>query len=106
MGKKSRKKDEEADWENDATAIAEEQAAASQTAPELLDQGTAEAAVAEAATKEDSEQIPDEDGASNATRRGMDTGGGFESVRSAYEELGASGFYEAHGAEYTNPHEP
>ena len=43
---------------------------------------------------------------SNATRRGVDTGGGFESVRSAYEELGSSGFYEAHGSQYKNPHEP
>ena len=42
----------------------------------------------------------------NATRRGRDTGGGFESVRSAYDELGAAGFYKEHGSGYTNPHEP
>jgi SAM-dependent methyltransferase len=32
--------------------------------------------------------------------------GGFTSMRTAYDELGAGAYYEAHGAEYTNPHEP
>ena len=32
--------------------------------------------------------------------------GGFASMRTAYDELGAEGYYEAHGDEYTNPHEP
>ena len=32
--------------------------------------------------------------------------GGFSSMRSAYDELGAAAYYKAHGAEYTNPHEP
>ena len=27
-------------------------------------------------------------------------------MRTAYDELGAAGYYEAHGAQYTNPHEP
>ena len=31
---------------------------------------------------------------------------GHESVRGAYEELGAAGFYAAKGASYVNPHEP
>lgn len=32
-------------------------------------------------------------------------GGGYASVRGAYESLGAEGFYAAHGAVYHNPHE-
>ncbi|CAK0809169.1 unnamed protein product [Prorocentrum cordatum] len=32
--------------------------------------------------------------------------GGFGSIRAAYGELGSGGYYEAHGEEYTNPHEP
>ena len=35
-----------------------------------------------------------------------DAAGGFTSLRGAYDALGADGYYEAHGAEYTNPHEP
>eukprot|EP00928_Gymnodinium_smaydae_P083798 TRINITY_DN6702_c0_g4_i3.p1 TRINITY_DN6702_c0_g4~~TRINITY_DN6702_c0_g4_i3.p1 ORF type:complete len:224 (-),score=38.13 TRINITY_DN6702_c0_g4_i3:194-826(-) len=32
--------------------------------------------------------------------------GDFESMRSAYDELGSGGYYSAHGEEYVNPHEP
>lgn len=32
--------------------------------------------------------------------------GGFKSMRTAYDELGADAYYEAHGCQYTNPHEP
>ena len=35
-----------------------------------------------------------------------DAAGGFKSMRTAYDELGADAYYEAHGSEYTNPHEP
>ena len=34
-----------------------------------------------------------------------DTSGGFGSMREAYDELGADGYYESHGADYRNPHE-
>ena len=36
---------------------------------------------------------------------GADAGGGFTSVRGAYDELGAAGFYAEHGSDYSNPHE-
>jgi hypothetical protein len=34
-----------------------------------------------------------------------DAGGGYTSVRGAYDSLGAAGFYSEHGAKYSNPHE-
>lgn len=35
----------------------------------------------------------------------VETSGGFESIRSAYENLGSDAYYSAHGSSYTNPHE-
>ena len=75
---------------NEAGAADRDEAAGAAPAAAAADETEAEARLAGA----------------NATRRGADTSGGFESVRSAYEELGSTGFYEAHGGEYTNPHEP
>ena len=43
-------------------------------------------------------QRPSEEAPDNA-------GGGYSSVRSAYEDLGAQPFYAAHGKDYSNPHE-
>eukprot|EP00747_Dinoflagellata_sp_TGD_P079734 gnl/TRDRNA2_/TRDRNA2_160620_c0_seq3.p1 gnl/TRDRNA2_/TRDRNA2_160620_c0~~gnl/TRDRNA2_/TRDRNA2_160620_c0_seq3.p1 ORF type:complete len:222 (-),score=30.52 gnl/TRDRNA2_/TRDRNA2_160620_c0_seq3:312-977(-) len=34
-----------------------------------------------------------------------ETSGGFGSIREAYEEIGASAYYELHGSDYRNPHE-
>jgi hypothetical protein len=32
--------------------------------------------------------------------------GGYKSMRGAYDEIGAEAYYECHGEEYSNPHEP
>ncbi len=37
--------------------------------------------------------------------RAHEPGGGFDSMREAYDEEGVDGYYSAHGAEYRNPHE-
>lgn len=41
-----------------------------------------------------------------ARERGSEGSGGFDSMREAYEQVGAAGYYGEHGRSYRNPHEP
>jgi hypothetical protein len=88
MGKKKAKQDN--DWEDDAEAIVQENLAADGAAAgscvcaSLAALTTSETLAEPKAAEPDDELVEQMAASENTTRRGSDTGGGFESVRCAY----------------------
>ena len=91
-GKGGKKKKVEEDWEDEAEIVNASSSSAATAGESGGGSGGDKAMRVAALAKAKIER----DGAA----------GGFKSMRTAYDELGADGYYEAHGSEYTNPHEP